>query len=333
MDNNTNMSNDNSEGELNSERQSPDSEPFGNILDSDRNASESLPNDSEDFGNRSEPVQNPSEVRSIISEPLSEKLEFSGNNALSEKTANHTLSVREAARLFEDAGVPRTERSIINWCNPNKKGIKRLDCYFDQTDRKYFVTPQSISLTITEERKKSQFIDFKYQKISERNYDTPETFSEEFGKTSERRNNDSEEVRNHSDAFGSRSEAFPNESETVQKATEPVQKEGRGEEHSFTASKTRKMEELEAENLDLKITNKGKDYFIERLKEQTEKERQAYIEERKSLIDHLTTATKQIGQLETKLLQPERVQGATITTETPEVEQSNHTGNKELYDN
>ena len=143
------MSNDNSDGELNSERQSPDSEPFGNVPDSNRNASESLPNDSEDFGstvlNRFRTLQ---KYRPILSEPLSEKLESSEKNELSEKTPNHTLSVREAARLFEDAGVPRTERSIINWCNPNKKGIKRLDCYFDQTDRKYFVTPQSISLTI-----------------------------------------------------------------------------------------------------------------------------------------------------------------------------------------
>ena len=130
MDNNTNMSNDNSDGKLNSERQIPDSEPFGNLPDSNRNASEGLPNDSEDFGNRSEPVQNTSEVRPILSEPLSEKLEHSGNNALSEKTPNHTLSVREAARLFEDAGVPRTERSIINWCNPNKKGVKRTRLLF-----------------------------------------------------------------------------------------------------------------------------------------------------------------------------------------------------------
>ena len=65
-------------------------------------------------------------------------------------------------------------------------------------------------------------------------------------------------MRNRSDEFGNQSEAFRNESETVQKATESVQKEGRGEEYSFTASRTRKMEELEAENLDLKITNKGK---------------------------------------------------------------------------
>ena len=92
------------------------------------------------------------------------------------------------------------------------------------------------------------------------------------------------------------------------------------------------MEELEAENFDLKITNKGKDYFIERLKEQTEKERQAYIDERKLLIDQLTTATKQIGQLETQLLQPGRVHNTTIIEEDEERREANSGHINEPYD-
>jgi hypothetical protein len=38
--------------------------------------------------------------------------------------------VREAARLFEEAGASRTERSIINWCQPNRQGVSRLDAFF-----------------------------------------------------------------------------------------------------------------------------------------------------------------------------------------------------------
>src|SRR5579862_9607393 len=45
------------------------------------------------------------------------------------RSENHTLTVREVARLFEAAGVARTERSIINWCQPNKMGVARLDYY------------------------------------------------------------------------------------------------------------------------------------------------------------------------------------------------------------
>ena len=71
-----------------------------------------------------------------------------------ERTDQHTLTVREVARLFEDAGVPRTERSIINWCQQNRQGIARLDAFFDENERKYFITPQSVNRAIEEERAK-----------------------------------------------------------------------------------------------------------------------------------------------------------------------------------
>ena len=68
-----------------------------------------------------------------------------------ERKENHTLTVRETARMFEAAGVARTERSIINWCQPNRQGITRLDSYFDPNERKYFITPQSVDAVIQEE--------------------------------------------------------------------------------------------------------------------------------------------------------------------------------------
>ena len=73
-----------------------------------------------------------------------------------ERQLSHTLTVRETARLFEDAGVPRTERSIVNWCRPNRQGMVRLDCYFDPNERKYFLTPGSVEAVIQEERAKEQ---------------------------------------------------------------------------------------------------------------------------------------------------------------------------------
>jgi hypothetical protein len=68
-----------------------------------------------------------------------------------ERKENHTLTVRETARVFEAAGVARTERSIINWCQPNRQGIARLDSYFDPNERKYYITPQSVEAVIQEE--------------------------------------------------------------------------------------------------------------------------------------------------------------------------------------
>jgi len=73
----------------------------------------------------------------------------------SERKENHSLTVREAARMFETAGVARTERSITNWCQMNAQGIARLDAYYDPNERKYFITPQSVELAIAEEKAKA----------------------------------------------------------------------------------------------------------------------------------------------------------------------------------
>src|SRR5260370_29340942 len=69
----------------------------------------------------------------------------------SERKENHTLTVREVARMFEAAGVARTERSITNWCQPDRSGVARLDAYLDPNERRYFITPQSVELAIQEE--------------------------------------------------------------------------------------------------------------------------------------------------------------------------------------
>ena len=77
--------------------------------------------------------------------------EFGRVPQVAERRENHTLTVRETARMFETAGVARTERSIINWCQPNRQGIARLDSYYDPNERKYYITPQSVETSIQEE--------------------------------------------------------------------------------------------------------------------------------------------------------------------------------------
>jgi hypothetical protein len=74
---------------------------------------------------------------------------------ITERPENHTLTVREAARLFEAAGVARTERSIVNWSQPNRAGVARLDAYFDPNERKYYLTRESVDLAIAEEQAKA----------------------------------------------------------------------------------------------------------------------------------------------------------------------------------
>lgn len=146
----------------------------------------------------------------------------------SERKENHTLTVREAARMFEVAGVARTERSIVNWCQPNQMGIARLDGYFDPNERKYFITPQSVELAIAEEKAKAA-------KVNQA--------SEAFGKVPP----DSEAFRTvRPDAEGFRT--VPKDAETPK---------------AVVGSDQSRIKELERENLDLKITNAAKTQVIE----------------------------------------------------------------------
>src|ERR1035437_4058815 len=84
--------------------------------------------------------------------------EFGKVPQVAERKENHTLTVRETARMFETAGVARTERSIINWCQPNRQGIARLDSYYDPNERKYYITPQSIETAIQQEIQRAKKI-------------------------------------------------------------------------------------------------------------------------------------------------------------------------------
>jgi hypothetical protein len=162
----------------------------------------------------------------------------------SERKENHSLTVREAARMFEAAGVARTERSITNWCQPNRTGIARLDSYFDPNERKYYLTPQSVELAIQEEKAKAA------------NINEP---SEPVGK-----------VRNDAERTSERTAAA-------------------------SEGEVGRIRELEKEVLDLKILNKGKDFFVEQL----QKERNGFFEQ-------VLSANRKVGELEAKLLQLEK---------------------------
>ena len=167
-----------------------------------------------------------------------------------ERKENHTLTVRETARMFETAGVARTERSIINWCQPNRQGIARLDSYFDPNERKYYITPQSVEAVIQEE-------------IQRANKSSEAPGSKTFGSSV---------------------------THVKHSPTNAMAK----------AADERKVQEMEREILDLKITNRGKDIFIEQLKN-----------ERSDFFDKLLTANRTMGQLETKL---NRLDSTTKTT-------------------
>jgi len=161
---------------------------------------------------------------------------------VAERRENHTLTVRETARMFETAGVSRTERSVVNWCQPNRQGIARLDSYYDPNERKYYITPQSVEMAIQEEIQRAA-----------------------------------------NSMTGSVSEASGSPVEHVKHSQNTA---------AMTTTHERKVQELEREIMDLKITNRGKDYLIDQLNG-----------ERSDFFEKLLSSNRTVGQLETKLHQ------------------------------
>jgi hypothetical protein len=238
-----------------------DSENNGNFPQETGPASEDLPKDSEGLGRASE-----------VGSETDRKF-----RKLSERTEEHTVTVREAAKIFEEANLPVTERTIINWCNPNKRGIVRLDCYFDEGDGKYFITPQSIEQVIKDESPKAK----PSQHIPFTSSESPNRISEPVGKVSEERPKVFEGVPKDSEMG---SESFGNGAE------EPVGEGG---------TKDGEIRKLRQQLMDEKILNKGKDFFIEQLK----KDREAFAGERQELIQQMVLQGERVGKLETELRQ------------------------------
>jgi hypothetical protein len=218
-----------------------------------QNSSGNIPNNSEAFGN----VRNDSESFRTVPNH-SETFGTVPNDAepfrtvpkLSERKENHTLTVRDAARMFEAAGVARTERSIVNWCRPTPTGMARLDSYFDLNERKYYVTPESVERAIQEEIQKAT------------------------------------RINDRSESFGT----VPKPSETPKTTSESDEKD------------SGRIREIERELIDLKIANRGKDYLIEQLQK-----------ERNGFFDQLLSASRKVGELETRLLQLEEPKSNSMT--------------------
>lgn len=213
----------------------PDSAAFGNVRN-DSATFRNIPKTAEDFRT----VQKDSEGIGTMPKGA-------------ERGENHSLTVREVARMFEAAGVARTERSITNWCQQNRTGVARLDAYFDPNERRYYITPQSVEHAIAEENAKA--------------------------------------AKAAPDVNTSRTNV-PNAAEPFRTPADDVHDDHATFPSSEKESQT--ISTLEAEVMDLRITNRAKDYFIDQLKH-----------ERETFVEKLTGASHRIGELETKLLQIE----------------------------
>jgi hypothetical protein len=95
---------------------------------------------------------------------------------------------------------------------------------------------------------------------------------------------------------GKKSVADKAKAAKINELSEPVGSIPKGSERATEVSEQDNghVKELERENLDLKITNRGKDFLIEQIQK-----------ERNGFFDQLLTTNRKVGELEAKLLQLE----------------------------
>ena len=283
------------------------SEPIGNGSEQNQNVPNSFGTNAQNVPNVSGTVQNEPQFRSEQKQTASEPKQIHEPEpqrtapTCSGEHAGHTITVREAARIFEDNGVPRTERAITNWCNENARGVTRLDACFDEEQRKYYITEESIERAMQEERDKSRHRGQKdifsaaAEDLSERIQNEADVSSEEVRNASERNVNSSERVQNGSEQVRNRSE------ETASNV-----RNERGDADSFRpqeAPDTERLRTLQVENFNLKVQVAAHEKVMTEYEKMARREQETHQEQLRTLVDQLKNQGQRIGSLEQQLLQ------------------------------
>jgi hypothetical protein len=155
-----------------------------------------------------------------------------------ERVEKYSLTVREVTRMFEEAGVPRTERSIVKWCTPNPHGMPRLMSRYDTNERRWFITEDSVRIAIAEEIAKQR-------ELEARNVQAPEHVTPYEGKTEQ-----------------------PQEENREERTAERTYKRNAPEEVISTAEKDKIISELEHQLRTEQIASRAKDLFMEKMEKE-----------------------------------------------------------------
>lgn len=271
------------------------------------NASEPVPNGSASVPNAEPPRSDPfGTARAVPNEPPEV---FRTAPVCTAADGDHTITVREAARLFEEAGVPRTERALTKWCNRNARGITRLVCCYHEPERKYYLTPASIERVIAEERQRQ------HADAQGLLSDAAEALAEQLRADAVPNGEPprSEPLPNRSEPNPARSAAFGTVPNTGGPRSEPARNHSEPQGEPFrarpaddldpeAAEERQRLKELQMENYELKVQLEGQKYLIRKFDELVEGERARHAQEKLALVDRLTDARHQIGTLEQQLL-------------------------------
>ena len=262
-------------------------------MDPDQQPPTSFPNmedpPAEPDGNASDNLDPSSEdLLSEGMEPAEEAVEFPKSKP---RTAEHNITVRSGAKLFESKSHPITERTIINWCSPTKTGPAKLDCAWDEVQSKYFITQQSIEQAMADMRTYPSEPLPKLQKDVPPNSESDPIFQNEPAPSSEELQKGSENLPTNSESF---SEASP----------------------SLQAIKALSKEELETQLFESRFTSRLKDSWYESRETQHQADISRkddehaqrlgqVIKQVKEFVDDLGETKRLVGKLEEQLLQIE----------------------------
>ena len=248
------------------------SAPIGTVRNEELILSEGIPNVSEGFGREahapilaSEEKRDRSEERHLQVPHLSEdeRIDLAEQRTAPRCSAEHedmTITVREAARIFEEAGVPRTERAITNWCNPNGRGIVRLDCCYHEGERKYYITPESIQRAIGEERKKMQFVEFRDGHLLSAD---AETLSDQLRAERSRQTETDRETDTQVEETTPKAPVVEQEPyQTRQTASAFQPREDAGTPPPLSQAELEELKELRISNFELRIQLEGQKYLV-----------------------------------------------------------------------
>ena len=183
------------------------------------------------------------------------------------RSDKHTLTTREVMKMFDEAGVPRNQRTIERYC---KEGD--LDCIHDTLEKRYYITQESVEIQIGQLKE----IASRHEKVS--TYAVPQSHPTP----------DDTPLLNATTAAS--------DAGVKQGTPEKRDEKQVGEYERQLIEKEARIKELENEKYHLEIDKLAKEKVIDILREQRTIELKEFTAE-------ITKHSHRVGQLETEMRQ------------------------------
>src|SRR5882724_13161983 len=188
---------------------------------------------------------------------------------LQRRSEFHTLTTRDVMKIFEEAGLPRNQRSIERYCKENK-----LDCYADSDEQRYYITRASVDRLIGQ-----------LKEIQARHPQANLSTPPQMGATSV--------------ADVERQRPTPMQDADAVKRTTDEKRESETAREEYE----KKMKELEDKIYNLEIDKRAKDQVVTMLRDQLKDDRDHYGHLLIQNTDKLAKYSRRLGQLETEVKQ------------------------------